>query len=56
VVQDPEEALFASMPEHVLEYVAVDHSVPLAKLAPPCWTACGANRRNPEAREERTKA
>jgi two-component system chemotaxis response regulator CheB len=34
VVQDPEEALFASMPEHVLEYVAVDHCVPLAKLAP----------------------
>jgi two-component system, chemotaxis family, protein-glutamate methylesterase/glutaminase len=55
VVQDPEEALFASMPEHALEYVDVDHCVPLAELAP-CWTASAASRRNLEAREERTKA
>jgi two-component system, chemotaxis family, protein-glutamate methylesterase/glutaminase len=33
VVQDPEDALFASMPEHALEYVDVDHCVPLAELA-----------------------
>ena len=33
VVQDPAEALFASMPEHALEYVDVDHRVPLENLA-----------------------
>ena len=34
VVQDPEDALFRSMPESALEYADVDHSVPLAKMAP----------------------
>jgi two-component system chemotaxis response regulator CheB len=34
VVQDPADALFASMPEHALEYVDVDHLVPLRKLPP----------------------
>jgi two-component system chemotaxis response regulator CheB len=33
LVQDPAEALFASMPEHALEYVDVDHRVPLKNLA-----------------------
>ena len=33
IVQDPAEALFASMPEHALEYVEVDHRVPLENLA-----------------------
>ena len=34
VVQDPEDALFASMPKHAMEYMDVDHCVPLEKLAP----------------------
>lgn len=34
IVQDPDEALFPSMPEHALEYADVDHCVPLAKMAP----------------------
>jgi two-component system, chemotaxis family, protein-glutamate methylesterase/glutaminase len=34
IVQDPEDALFASMPEHALEYVDVDHCVPLGEVAP----------------------
>jgi two-component system, chemotaxis family, protein-glutamate methylesterase/glutaminase len=33
VVQDPEEALFSGMPESALEYVSVDHCVPLEKIA-----------------------
>ncbi len=34
VVQEPEDALFASMPEHAIEFVDVDHRVPLGKIAP----------------------
>jgi two-component system, chemotaxis family, protein-glutamate methylesterase/glutaminase len=34
VVQDPRDAFHASMPESALRYVAVDHCVPLAELAP----------------------
>lgn len=34
VVQDPEDALFASMPGHAREYVDVDHCVPLGEVAP----------------------
>jgi two-component system chemotaxis response regulator CheB len=34
VVQDPRDAAHASMPESALRYVAVDHCVPLAKIAP----------------------
>ncbi|HKS71366.1 MAG TPA: chemotaxis protein CheB [Ktedonobacterales bacterium] len=34
VVQDPRDALIASMPQSALEYVAVDYCVPLLDLAP----------------------
>ena len=34
VVQNPDDALFAGMPEHALDYVDVDHCVPLGELAP----------------------
>jgi two-component system, chemotaxis family, protein-glutamate methylesterase/glutaminase len=34
VVQDPQDAAHASMPESALRNVAVDHCVPLAKIAP----------------------
>ena len=33
VVQDPDDSLFAGMPEHALEYVDVDYCVPLGKMA-----------------------
>ena len=55
VVQDPDDALFAGMPEHALEYVEVDHRVPLGELAP-CWTVSVASRRDTPQREERTRA
>ncbi|MEZ0484743.1 chemotaxis protein CheB [Fibrella aquatica] len=32
IVQEPDDALYASMPESVLEYVEVDHVLPLAKI------------------------
>ncbi|WP_437719227.1 chemotaxis protein CheB [Sorangium sp. So ce448] len=34
VVQDPKDALFSEMPQSALDNVPVDHSVPLAQLAP----------------------
>lgn len=34
VVQDPDDALFSGMPESALEYVDVDHCLPLEKIAP----------------------
>lgn len=34
VVQDPDEALFPSMPTHALRHVAVDHRLALAQIAP----------------------
>lgn len=34
VVQDPEEALFAGMPQSALEHADVDHCLPLTKIAP----------------------
>jgi two-component system chemotaxis response regulator CheB len=34
VAQDPEDALFASMPRCAIEAVAVDHIVPLAEMGP----------------------
>jgi two-component system, chemotaxis family, protein-glutamate methylesterase/glutaminase len=34
VVQDPEEALYASMPRSALAHVAVDHVLPLAQMGP----------------------
>jgi two-component system chemotaxis response regulator CheB len=34
VVQDPEEALFDGMPQSALEYVEVDHCLPLDEIAP----------------------
>ena len=34
IVQDPRDALIASMPESALEYVDVDYCVPLSELAP----------------------
>jgi two-component system chemotaxis response regulator CheB len=34
VVQDPQDAAFPDMPRHALTHVAVDHIVPLARLAP----------------------
>jgi two-component system chemotaxis response regulator CheB len=34
VVQDPKDALYPSMPESAIEYVSVDHIVPLSELAP----------------------
>jgi two-component system, chemotaxis family, protein-glutamate methylesterase/glutaminase len=34
VVQDPKDALFSQMPQSALDNVAVDHCVPLARLAP----------------------
>ncbi len=33
IVQEPEEAMYASMPNHVMEYVAVDFVVPVSKMA-----------------------
>jgi two-component system chemotaxis response regulator CheB len=34
VVQDPEDALFSGMPANALEYVDVDHCLPLGEIAP----------------------
>ena len=34
VVQDPKDALFPSMPANALQYVSVDHTVPLKDIAP----------------------
>ena len=34
IVQDPAEALFPNMPRNALEYVEVDHVLPLAQIAP----------------------
>jgi len=34
IVQDPHEALFPDMPRNALEYVEVDHVLPLAQIAP----------------------
>ncbi|MBO0951681.1 chemotaxis protein CheB [Fibrella forsythiae] len=34
IVQRPDDAMYASMPESVLEYVEVDHVLPLADIAP----------------------
>jgi two-component system, chemotaxis family, protein-glutamate methylesterase/glutaminase len=34
VVQDPEEALFSSMPSSALQYVPVDYRLPVAEIAP----------------------
>ncbi|AEI49001.1 chemotaxis protein CheB [Runella slithyformis] len=34
IIQDPEEAMYPSMPESVLEYVEVDYRVAIAELAP----------------------
>ena len=34
IVQDPDEAPFSGMPESALEYVDVDHCLPLEKIAP----------------------
>ena len=34
IVQDPEDALFPGMPESALEYVNVDHCLPLESIAP----------------------
>ena len=34
IVQDPAEALFPDMPRNALEYVEVDHVLPLAQIAP----------------------
>jgi two-component system, chemotaxis family, protein-glutamate methylesterase/glutaminase len=34
LVQDPEEALYPSMPRSAIDHVAVDHVVPLAEIAP----------------------
>jgi two-component system chemotaxis response regulator CheB len=34
IIQEPDDALYASMPTSVLEYVEVDHQVPIAELAP----------------------
>jgi len=34
IVQDPLEALFASMPQHAMDHVAVDYVLPLADIAP----------------------
>lgn len=34
VVQEPDEALFSGMPESALEYVDVDHRLPLEKIPP----------------------
>lgn len=33
VVQDPEEALFSSMPENALQYLQVDYNLPVSKIA-----------------------
>lgn len=34
IVQDPDDAMFPSMPRHALQHVDVDHCVPLAQIAP----------------------
>lgn len=39
IVQDPEEALFPSMPMSVMRTMKVDYSVPLIEIAP-CWKNC----------------
>lgn len=47
VVQDPEDALFGSMPESALRYADVDHCVPLGEIAPLLARLC----REPAERE-----
>jgi two-component system chemotaxis response regulator CheB len=34
VIQDPDDALFSGMPESALEYVDIDHCLPLEKISP----------------------
>jgi len=34
IVQDPDDALFPSMPANALKFVPVDYSVPLVEIAP----------------------
>jgi two-component system chemotaxis response regulator CheB len=34
IVQDPDEALYSSMPQNAIDHVKVDHIVPVARIAP----------------------
>ena len=62
VVQDPEDALFASMPEHAIDFVDVDHRVPVGEMAPLLARLChepagerGADEKVPEEMEFESK-
>lgn len=49
VVQDPEDTLFAGMPESALEHVDVDYRLPLIKIAP--LLACLSHEEVPAGKE-----
>lgn len=48
IIQDPEEAIFPEMPENALEFVEVDHILPVAQMAPLLQTLTAQPRSTPE--------
>jgi two-component system, chemotaxis family, protein-glutamate methylesterase/glutaminase len=49
IIQDPQDALFSDMPENTLEFVDVDHIVPVSKMAPLLESLLGSKPKTPPA-------